>query len=77
MSGPTAVLLIDVINFAFDGAAALIRAATPASRRIASLARRAREAHIVTALHGDVRASSRIDFESLARKPRKPRGQRF
>ena len=33
--------------------------------------------HVKVALHGEVMSSTAVDFKSLARRPRKPRGQAF
>jgi nicotinamidase-related amidase len=73
MSGPTAVLLVDVINdFAFEGAGALIRDADRASRRIAALAERARKARVPVIYVNDNFGRWRSDFAATVAECTKP-----
>jgi nicotinamidase-related amidase len=73
MGGPTAVLLIDVINdFSFEGAERLIRAAHRASRRIEVLSRRAREARVPVIYVNDNFGRWRSDFATTIAQCTKP-----
>jgi nicotinamidase-related amidase len=80
MSGPTAVLLIDVINdFGFEGAEGLIRAADAASRRIEALSQRARDARVPVIYVNDNFGRWRSDFAATIAQCMKPesRGRRI
>jgi nicotinamidase-related amidase len=73
MGGPTAVLLVDVINdFAFEGAEPLLRAAARASRRIDVLAQRARRARVPVIYVNDNFGRWRSDFAATIAQCTRP-----